>query len=52
MPPAQFWKLHPVEFWWQVDARRPKKMYGSLTENEVADLYEEMNAMEEWHDGS
>lgn len=42
MTPEQFWRLHPLEFWWLVDARRPVKMYGSMPEHEMADLYEEL----------
>lgn len=45
MPPEQFWRLHPLEFWWIADARRPPKMYGHLTEDEMADLYEELKQM-------
>jgi len=47
LAPAQFWALAPVEFWWQVDARRPRKSYGSLTE---ADM-DEMIAMLEANGG-
>jgi hypothetical protein len=25
--------------WWLIEAKRPPKMYGSLTESEVRDLY-------------
>lgn len=39
MRPKDFWALHPVEFWWLVEARRKEKMYGSLTETEVAELH-------------
>ncbi|RFA24346.1 hypothetical protein CAI21_21975 [Alkalilimnicola ehrlichii] len=41
MSPAEFWRLHPVEFWWLVQAKTPTRMYGSLTEDEVAELYED-----------
>lgn len=41
MSPRDFWRLHPTEFWWLFAARRPKRQYGSLSEDEVAELYEE-----------
>lgn len=44
LAPAEFWRLHPVEFWWLVDARRPQKRYGSLSEREVASLYDDLLA--------
>lgn len=49
MAPEQFWRLTPLEFWWIADARRPKKMYGNMTEDEVAELYEEMEQTEGWN---
>jgi len=41
MAPDQFWRLHPAEFWWLVEARRPRKMYGALDEQDVEELYDE-----------
>lgn len=38
MPPEQFWKLHPVEFWWLVDARRPSAAQG-FSEDELQEMY-------------
>ena len=38
--PKDFWRLTPREVWWLAEAKRPPKMYGSLTESEVRDLYE------------
>lgn len=32
--------MSPEEFWWLYEFNKPKKMYGSLTEEEVAELYE------------
>jgi hypothetical protein len=32
--------LHPDELWWLIDGKRPAKMYGSLTEDEVAELWD------------
>jgi hypothetical protein len=26
--PEQFWRLHPVEFWWLMDAHKGKRVYG------------------------
>ena len=36
-----FWKLSPCEFWWIAEVKRPKKMYGSMDEDTVAQLYED-----------
>lgn len=33
--------MTPDEFWWLAEAHKPPKMYGSMTESEVADIYEE-----------
>lgn len=40
MRTVDFWALHPKEFNWLVDATRPVKMYGSMTEDQVAAEYE------------
>lgn len=39
--PSEFWALHPIEFYWLMEAKRPTKMYGSMTEAEVAEIYDE-----------
>ena len=39
--PAEFWSLHPTEFWWLLEAKRPARMYGSMTETEVREIYHE-----------
>lgn len=39
MRPKDFWRLTPAEFWWLADARKPVKMYGSMTEAEVEYIY-------------
>lgn len=41
MAPDAFWSMHPTEFWWAVEARTPVKLYGSMTEFEVAQIYRE-----------
>lgn len=41
MTRTEFWQLHPVELHWLLDAKKPVKMYGDMTELEVALLYEE-----------
>lgn len=41
MTPAEFWRLHPIEFYWLADMNRPKRMYGQMTEDEVRQIYEE-----------
>jgi hypothetical protein len=33
--------MHPIEFWWLVEAKQPVRMYGSMTEAEVQQIYEE-----------
>ncbi len=33
--------MDPQEFWWWVEAKRPPKMYGKMTEAEVEEIYEE-----------
>jgi hypothetical protein len=38
--PAEFWGLHPTEFWWLVESKKPVKMYGKKSESEVAEIYE------------
>jgi hypothetical protein len=40
MRPKDFWRMHPQEFWWLLEVKQPPKMYGSMTEAEVAELYE------------
>ncbi|BCJ90044.1 hypothetical protein IZ6_07790 [Terrihabitans soli] len=39
MRPAEFWALHPTEFYWLLEVRREPVSYGSLTEAQVAELY-------------
>jgi hypothetical protein len=34
--------MHPTELWWLIEAKMPPKRYGLLTENEMADLYDDM----------
>jgi len=42
MRPREFWAMHPDEFWWLAEASRPRKVYaGGMTEDEVAELYED-----------
>jgi len=41
MSPSDFWALHPEEFWLIVEARTPVRMYGRMTEAEVARIYAE-----------
>jgi hypothetical protein len=37
----QFWRATPTELFWLCEARQPVKMYGSMTEAEVRDIYED-----------
>ena len=32
--------MDPAELWWLVENHKPAKMYGSMTEDEVAEIYE------------
>lgn len=37
---TEFWSMHPVEVFWLIDARMPKKTYaGGMSEDEVADIH-------------
>lgn len=38
--------MHPTEFWWLADARRPKKDYNGFTEDEMEEMYQEMMTLE------
>jgi hypothetical protein len=33
--------MSPAELWWLIEAKQPVKMYGSMTEDEVRQIYEE-----------
>lgn len=39
MRPKDFWRLTSQEFWWLLDAKKPVKMFGKMTESEVAEIY-------------
>jgi hypothetical protein len=41
MTAEQFWRLSPTELWWWVEAKRPVRMYGRMTEDEVRQIYDE-----------
>jgi hypothetical protein len=41
LTPSEFWGCDPVEVWWLVEAAQPVKMYGDMTEGEVAAIYAE-----------
>lgn len=41
MSPRDFWDLTPDQFWLLMDANKPVKMYGKMTEYEVKSIYEE-----------
>jgi hypothetical protein len=38
--------MHPDEVFWLIEAKRPPKMYGLLTEAEAEECYQEMLANE------
>lgn len=39
MRPVDFWGLSPLEFRWLLEVYKPVKMYGKMSEAEVAELY-------------
>lgn len=41
MTPEQFWRAQPREIWWLIAARRPRPMFGRMSEDEVESLYAE-----------
>lgn len=42
--PEQFWRMSPLEWWWQYDVRRPKGVFGNLTEDDLEDLYQHLRS--------
>jgi hypothetical protein len=44
MKPSEFWQLHPCEFWWIAEAKSPRPNYGGLTENEIEECWQEVQA--------
>lgn len=47
MTDEQFWSLTPTTFWWNYEARKPLKRYGSLYESDVIDILETMKEAED-----
>lgn len=41
MRPKDFWRMTPAEFHWLMEAKRPRTMYGKMTEDEVEAIYAE-----------
>ena len=41
MTRSEFWDCHPIELWWLLEAKKPVKMYGNMTEYEVKEIYED-----------
>jgi hypothetical protein len=39
LKPKEFWRLHPIEFWWIADFYKSRRMYGKMTEKEVEEIY-------------
>jgi hypothetical protein len=31
--------MQPIELWWLIEARKPVRMYGRMTEDEVEEIY-------------
>jgi hypothetical protein len=45
--PDQFWRLHPQEFWWLFEAKKPQRVYGKkhqLTESEADEILKDLRA--------
>lgn len=40
MSRADFWAMHPAEFWWLADARRPRGM----SDDDVAAIWDDLRA--------
>jgi len=34
--------MHPTEFYWLLEAKKPQKMYGPFTEEQAEELYQEL----------
>lgn len=43
----EFWKCHPQEIWWIVNAKKEPVMYGDMTEAEVEHCLERVKAKRE-----
>lgn len=41
--PSEFWKMTMAEWWWVYDSKVGEPKYGSLTQSEVEELYEDLN---------
>jgi hypothetical protein len=37
--PSEFWRLTPKEVWWFIEALKPIRMYGDMSESEVVEIY-------------
>lgn len=43
MSPDQFWRLHPIEFWWLADAKRKERAVGSMMNtSEMEELHRDL----------
>jgi len=38
---TEFWTMHPTELWWLIESKRPRRMFGKMTEAEVEAIYED-----------
>lgn len=43
MSRGDFWRMHPGEFWWLYEARKPATPYagGKMSEDEARSIYQE-----------
>lgn len=56
LTPQQFWRLHPIEFWWWLEASKPEPVYrgkrytlsGSDADGILADLRAK-GIFSKWH---
>jgi len=40
IPPSEFWRMTPQEWWWVYDAKVGEPRYGQMPESLVEELYE------------
>lgn len=42
--PSEFWAMRVREWWWLYEDKRPRERYGRLSEDQVAELYDDLEA--------
>lgn len=51
MPPSEFWRLHPQELWWLIDAWRDDgaRKAGKLTDDDRTELRQALAQAQDLH---